>query len=94
MHIQEKTTYKRSYFNTELTVFEVFEQLLLHQQQEVVVVLHLLGGVDHEGAHQVGAVRLVADPHGTRDGTEVHVVLVAGTRERELKTMTGVKKNE
>ncbi len=65
------------------TVFELFEQLLLHLQQEVVVVLHLLRGVHHEGAHQVGAVRLVADPHGTCDGTEVHVVLIAGAEKEE-----------
>lgn len=63
----------------ELTMFELFEQLLLHLQQEVVVVLHLLRRVHHEGAHQVGAVRLVADPHGARDGAEVHVVLIAAT---------------
>lgn len=61
------------------TVFELLEQLLLHLQQEVVVVLHLLRGVYHESADQVGAVGLVADPHGARDGTEVHVVLIAGT---------------
>lgn len=74
-------------------MFELFEQLLLHLQQEVVVVLHLLRGVHHEGAHQVGAVRLVADPHGTRDGTEVHVVLIAGTEKRSgvVVLMIGVK---
>lgn len=63
-----------------LTVLELLEQLLFHLQQEVVVVLHLLRGVHHECAHQVGAVRLVADPHGTRDGTKVHVVLIAAQR--------------
>lgn len=66
-------------------MFELFEQLLLHLQQEVVVVLHLLGGVHHEGAHQVRAVRLVADAHGAGDGTKVHVVLIAG--EEKFKRM-------
>lgn len=57
-------------------MFKLFEQLLFHLQQEVVVILHFLRGVHHQSAHQVGAVRLVADPHGTRDGTKVHVVLI------------------
>lgn len=70
-------------------MLELFEQLLLHLQQEVVVVLHLLRGVHHERAHQVGAVRLVADPHGTRDGTEVHVVLIAGRQKGPVKLFLG-----
>ena len=61
-----------------LTVLQFLQQLLLHLQQEVVVVLHFLRGVHHERADQVGAVRLVADAHRARDGTKVHVVLVTG----------------
>lgn len=73
---------------TKRTMFQLFEQLLLHLQQEVVVVLHVLGRVHHQSAHQVGAVRLVADPHGTCDGTKVHVVLITG-REDEMKPIKG-----
>lgn len=67
------------------TVFELLEQLLLHLQQEVVVVLHVLGRVHHQSAHQVGAVRLVADSHGTCDGTKVHVVLITNEEEEKRK---------
>ena len=59
-------------------MLKLFEQLLLHLQQEVVVVLHFLRGVHHERTDQVGAVRLVADAHRARDGPKVHVVLVTG----------------
>ena len=59
-------------------MLKLFEQLLLHLQQEVVVVLHFLRGVHHERADQVGAVRFVADAHRAGDGTKVHVVLVTG----------------
>lgn len=72
--------FPHSWHATKPTMFKLFEQLLFHLQQEVVVILHLLRGVHHESAYQVRAVRLVADPHGTCDGTEVHVVLITGTK--------------
>lgn len=61
-----------------LTVLHLFQKLLFHLQQEVVIVLHFLRRVHHERAHQIGAVRLVADPHGACNCAEVHVVLIAG----------------
>lgn len=70
-------------------MFELLQQLLLHLQQEVVVVLHFLRGVHHEGSHQIGAVGLVADAHGTGDGTKVHVVLITNREEQ-----WGIKKKK
>ena len=55
----------------------VAQHLVLELQQEAVVLLHLLGGVHHEGPDQVGTVGFVADPHGARDGPKMQVVLIA-----------------
>lgn len=69
---------------------QFLEHFLLQLQQEVVVVLHLLGWVHHEGTNKVGAVGFVADAHGTSDSPKVHVVLLTGKWETdEGKWVTG-----
>lgn len=60
-----------------LTVTHLLQHLVLELKEEGVVILHLLRWIHHQGPHQVGAVGLVTDAHGARDGPEVHVVLVA-----------------
>ncbi len=64
-----------------LTVLQFLEYFILHFEQKLIVLLHLVCGIHHQRPHDVGAVGLVSQAHTADNGPEVKTRLRTATQQ-------------
>lgn len=69
---------------------QLLAQFFFQTDEEIIIILHFLCGVDKQGADYVGAVGLVAGTQAADDSTEVKVVLVWSGTELEAVVAPGL----
>ena len=70
-------------------MLKVTDDLLLHAEQEVVVLLLFLGGIHEEGPHHIGAVGFIPHTERAGDGAKMELVLVTVIIENKHQYVEG-----